>query len=137
MTGVMFAEPVGISRVAILLRAGVVRSTVPRGIIGAYCVYRKRAPVYVGRSDHCIRARLLAHAASSLGTHFAWERTSDATGAFLLESLWYHRIRALGSGLNLVHPARRLAEGGPTCPICDERLRDAMMLALRSCHQRA
>lgn len=135
MIAVLIAKSVAISRAAILLQPNIIRATIPLGVIGVYCVYRKRIPIYVGRSDRCIRARLLAHAASGLGTHFTYEVTSNAAGAFLVESLWYHHLRDSGSGLNRVHPARPLAKGAPSCPICDEQHRSALQSALRCCQQ--
>ena len=109
MSAAFSISKIGVARAAISLWPSLIRGTVPRGALGAYCIYRGRVPVYVGRSDRCVRARLLAHAASRRGTHFVWEVAPTARAAFVLESLWYHRLLDRKEATNLVHPARRMA----------------------------
>ncbi len=111
---------IGFQRVAVPLRTDLIQTIVPKRVFGAYRIYWSGLATYVGRSDRCIRARLLAHAASRLGTHFTWQRTMNERGAIALKSLWYHQLVETGYVLNLVHPARSLAKSGTSCPICEE-----------------
>src|SRR5262245_43173505 len=133
MSAAFSISKIGVARAAISLWPSLIRGTVPRRALGAYCIYRGRVPVYVGRSDRCVRARLLAHAAAGRGTHFAWEVAPNAAAAFILECIWYHQLTARGVAMNIVHPARRVAHSRWGCPICDGDHRDALERAIRSC----
>lgn len=91
----------------------------PAGLPGAYLLLDSPAqPLYVGRSDRCLRSRLLHHPLRRRATHFTAAVTDGPRGAFMLESYWWHRYRLHGVELlNLIHPASNSAVDN-TCPFC-------------------
>ncbi len=106
-----------LKRYAFRFDSNVVRAMLPAGVIGAYLLLRRNAPVYIGRSDHCLRSRLANHPMLGRATHVAWEPCRGPFQAFCLEAFWYHRILTLDQHKNLVHPARP-AHDERGCPFC-------------------
>lgn len=71
---------------------------------------------YVGRSDTCLRSRLLTHNHLYEYEYFIFTYAKNAQEAFWLESQWWHNCR--GSGVsNLIHPASPSGTG-LECPYC-------------------
>ncbi len=90
---------------------------VPPRTIGAYMLFDQGRPFYVGRSDTCLRGRLLGHELLDEASHVVWERCRSARHAFHLESFWYDRLKGGSSLRNRVHPARPV-DVHETCPYC-------------------
>ena len=129
MTGSSALGCVSPRRFAFLLTPATVRAVIPRGVAGVYMLLKIGTPLYIGRSDSCVRGRIASHALASLATHFVWEPCLDHRQAFLLESFWYHRIRDLPGVLNVVHPASPRAVG-TRCPFCAKADVEALAYAL-------
>jgi hypothetical protein len=97
----------------------VVRAFVPPDHIGTYLLMRGEEAIYVGRSDHCVRRRLLGHPLMEDATHFLWQPARSAFSAFSLESHWFHRlVNSAGHYMNDIHPARPL-QATRSCPWCN------------------
>jgi hypothetical protein len=109
----------GPRRFAFELTPATVRAVIPKGALGVYLLLKNGTPLYVGRSDSCVRERLATHAIDGVATHFAWEPCGDDHRAFVLESFWYHHMRDLPGILNVVHPARPVGSNG-RCPFCED-----------------
>jgi hypothetical protein len=116
MEGVSLAETQG-GRVALPASANWIRPFMPPGVAGAYLLLKGDQPLYVGRSDTCLRTRLLGHEHLGAASHLVWARCDTARQAYHLESYWYDRLQAHGGLLNRVHPARP-AETDEVCPFC-------------------
>jgi hypothetical protein len=96
----------------------VVRATVPPAVVGTYCLFSGAEPIYVGRSDHCLRTRLTHHPYGMKATHFMWEPCTTPWSAFCLEAYWWHSLASTPSLRNAVHPGRPVSCGQP-CPFCN------------------
>jgi hypothetical protein len=98
------------------LKSWFIRSLVPEGAPGAYVLWTPTMPVYVGRSDTCLRRRLLEHARSFPDfMYFTYNVTWRPQDAFVVECSLFH---ALGdTTLNLSHPQRARASDHP-CGFC-------------------
>jgi hypothetical protein len=116
-------------RAAFVLCPEVVKSLVPLGVVGAYLLLAGGEPVYVGRSDSCIRHRLTQHPHLGRATHFTWDPSGNAMAAFLTESAWYHRLNGRPAFLNRIHPARP-TDNRRRCPFCDRGDTSALAHAL-------
>ncbi|WP_159030867.1 hypothetical protein [Streptomyces sp. 769] len=97
---------------------------IPAGTIGAYVLLRNEqqqaTPLYVGRSDTCLRRRLTRHPLRGRATHFVAAPTLNRYQAFAIESAWYHRYLSSGTSItNQIHPASP-ARTGRRCPFCCE-----------------
>lgn len=76
-------------------------------------------PVYVGRSDSSLRARLDSHEHLPIATHLVWKVRESAEEAFYLEAAWFHQGGGTEYMLNEVHPS--VPSGAVlTCPFCVE-----------------
>lgn len=119
-------------RVAFRFDAAIVRQHLPAGVVGSYLLLDGRVPVYVGRSDSCLRRRLKNHPLLGRASHVTWEPTSSLGRAFMLEAFWFHELHGEPSLLNIAHPAR---PAGSTwrCPYCPSTAteRHALRRALR------
>ncbi|MFJ6522575.1 GIY-YIG nuclease family protein [Streptomyces filamentosus] len=82
----------------------VVRALIPEGYIGTYVLYRHGAPHYIGRSDTCVRRRLLKHCASARGEYFTYDVHFSADQAFTAECSLFHALRPQLT--NILHPDR-------------------------------
>jgi hypothetical protein len=89
----------------------------PPRTVGAYMLFDNGRPFYVGRSDTCLRGRLLGHEHLGAASHVLWERCPSPRQAFHLEAFWYDRLKPSGGLLNRVHPARPGDDDEP-CPFC-------------------
>ncbi len=117
-------------RFAFLARPDVLHSLLPPNAIGTYLLLRNLHPIYVGRSDHCLRTRLLGHELLPLATHVVWELSRSAQRAFHLEAAWFHQLHGNSECLNRIHPARPCGDRFG-CPFCRPRVRQAFLAALR------
>ncbi|MHB1583063.1 MAG: hypothetical protein ACYC0E_04850 [Acidimicrobiales bacterium] len=93
-------------------------ASLPAGVAGSYLLLdRTGRPTYVGRSDHCLRQRLLGHPLRGKATHFTAAVADAPRGAYLLECYWWHRYRRDGIELaNRIHPATY--DLAVPCPFC-------------------
>lgn len=71
---------------------------------------------YVGRSDTCLKSRLLAHNHLYEYDYFIFTYTRSSQHAFFIESEWFHNCKKSGIG-NLIHPASPQGSG-LECPYC-------------------
>lgn len=104
-------------RLALPAEPGWIRALIPSGHVGAYLLLRDNMPIYVGRSDRCLRRRLCGHEKIAEASHIVWEPCRDPLRAFYLEALWYDQLSHLPSLRNQIHPARPEGNGTP-CPFC-------------------
>ena len=100
----------------------VVRETVAGVCKGAYTLGSLVDGVYtvgyVGRSDRCVRERLVAHELLGEFDAFTVRYADDAPNAFVLECAFWHELHDAGLPmLNRVHPATP-RHSGLTCPYC-------------------
>ena len=114
-------------RVAIRLKPDVVGAHLPPGVTGSYLLYHGLTPVYVGRSDTCLRRRLMEHPLRRIASHVAWEPTISEDRAFLVESFWFHQLELGPYHLNVIHPARPTASHR-VCPYCHNQDGEAKAL---------
>ncbi|VEG40466.1 Uncharacterised protein [Mycolicibacterium flavescens] len=114
------------ARLAFQLNPRTVRSLIPAGTPGTYLLLQGERPVYVGRSDRCLRARLATHNHLHHATHVTWETARDAWGAFLLEAWWWHQHS--DTLINKIHPAAPTGQG--PCPFCEPRTDSGLANAL-------
>lgn len=113
-------------RLAFRLTPSTIRALIPPRTRGTYMLLDRRTPIYVGRSDACLRTRLATHNHRGRATHVLWEVARTPKSAYLLEAYWFHRQDLQ---LNQIHPA--YPAGTPTiCPFCDPRARSALQTAL-------
>lgn len=113
-------------RLAFTLAPDTLRELIPPRTIGAYLLLDGMVPIYVGRSDHCLRDRLSTHNHRHLATHVLWQPTRTRLEAYLLEAFWFHGHRA--SLINKIHPGAP-TDSGRACPFCesvDAALEDAL-----------
>lgn len=82
-----------------------IRVLIPIDYIGTYNLYRlgKTEPVYIGRSDTCLRNRLLSHAQAKRADYFDYDIQWTREKCFIAECSAYHAL--LGKTENLIHPA--------------------------------
>jgi hypothetical protein len=115
-------------RLAFRFDPTVIRKHVPAGVVGSYLLLQDAKPIYVGRSDTCLRHRLQQHPLLGLASHVAWEVTKSAERAFLVEAGWFHEIKEGQQALNQIHPAK--PNGSMIeCPFCGPTLQEERALA--------
>lgn len=129
MTSVPVLVEGSVRRFALPLLPQTVRAVVAAHVIGAYLLLQRERPIYVGRSDSCVRTRLATHPLLGIATHFLWEPCQTSVAAFSLESQWYHRLYEEAGMMNLVHPASP-EESRVRCPFCNKGDIDALSYAL-------
>lgn len=110
-------EPITARRIAIPADQAWISELIPRGASGVYLLLRATTPIYVGRSDVCLRSRLIAHGLLPLSSHVVWE-PCPPSAAYELEAFWYHKLSGAPMFLNRIHPA---APSGTkaACPFCE------------------
>lgn len=113
-------------RLAFRLDPPTIRALIPPHTCGAYILLDGETPIYVGRSDACLRTRLATHNHRGSATHVLWEIARTPKSAYLLEAYWFHRQ---DFHLNQIHPACP-AGTFATCPFCDPRALNALQTAL-------
>ncbi len=72
---------------------------------------------YIGRSDNCLRKRLLSHVYDRWQSHFVARPTETAAKAYRLECLFYHLQQPYIR--NEIHPAQP-DEVSTKCPYCHQ-----------------
>lgn len=73
---------------------------------------------YVGRSDHCLRTRLLTHPFLYEYEYFIFVYAKDAVDAFEIECKWWHDCKNEEIWLrNKIHPDSP-SKQGLICPYC-------------------
>lgn len=117
------------AQMAFRFTSGVVRAMLPLNHAGVYALLQKGQPVYIGRSDRCLRRRLSTHGYLGVASHVVWEVAASACRAFHLECFWFHHYQY--RLLNVLHPAR---PAGTTlvCPFCSPAEARALARALAS-----
>lgn len=100
-----------------------IRRYVPGGKPGTYALGALRnnefAIGYVGRSDCCVRSRLLSHELLGEFDVFAIDIARDSVQAFTRECELWHRVLDLGGRLaNRIHPAIPRGQDHH-CPYCN------------------
>ncbi len=117
------AEPV-------LFLPDVIRGVVSPGRSGAYLLgYSDRGAfriVYVGRSDSCLRTRLLGHELMYEVEYMVFRYTANVREAFLHECEYWHACADSPELVNRVHPATPRDDPRP-CPYCEFARRMARM----------
>lgn len=114
-TAVMrFVDPP--QRYAMSFESRVVRQLIPCELPGTYMLYDGSTPVYVGRSDRCLRSRLLSHPYRGRASHVCWQPMASPLDAFRLEGIWFHDLPPI-QRWNLAHPARPHGTDAE-CPGC-------------------
>jgi hypothetical protein len=66
---------------------------IPAQIPGVYLVIGERRVIYAGRSDWCLRTRLMNHEHLPYARVIAWRRCRSRAAAYQLESLCYARVQ--------------------------------------------
>jgi hypothetical protein len=92
---------------------------IPWATVGTYLLLAQDKPIYVGRSDKCLRSRLSRHELIDNATHVVWEPFQSPLQAYVAECAWYHELTETGMPLNAIHPARPQLTM-LTCPFCVE-----------------
>lgn len=105
------------ARHAYPMRPEIIRGFLPPGYSGAYMLLRAGRPIYVGRSDTCLRLRLASHPHVAKASHVMWEICRDPWQAFVLEAALFHRLQHVPDVLNRVHPGKP-APYTRGCPFC-------------------
>jgi predicted GIY-YIG superfamily endonuclease len=96
-----------------------IRMLIPKGFIGTYVLYHQDRAHYVGRSDTCLRRRLLQHCRTSRAEYFTYDVHPSPEQAFAMECALFHDLRK--QLLNILHPARPNFSRTP-CPFCKTSL---------------
>lgn len=120
-------SPVG--RLAIPMDPALIRAFIPVGTVGTYLLLQGERPIYVGRSDRCLRTRLVSHELASEASHVTFSPCRTAHHAFSIEADWYHRLADVEGARNAIHPARP-AGSRASCPFCVNDDRAAFDYAL-------
>lgn len=108
--------------IAYLLRPDVVREVVEKGRPGVYILgeYERGRFVirYVGRSDRCLRTRLLTHNHLYECSYFIFRYASSPAEGFQMECKWWHDyVSWPGELLNKRHPGTPPGRN-LSCPYC-------------------
>jgi hypothetical protein len=103
------------------LKPWLIRALIPAHVIGAYVLWSPEAPVYVGRSDTCLRRRLLEHSQNWPHSYFTYDVAFSTHDAYSMECSLFH---ALDRTANIAHP-QRPQSGQPSCPFCFGAVRAA------------
>lgn len=106
-----------------------IAALLPPGLPGAYMLLNGSRPIYVGRSDRCLRQRLITHPHQEKVSHAVWQVCSGAEQAFMLEAALFHRFKGRPGLLNKVHPARPSSRRR-SCPFCADGDRMALKRVL-------
>lgn len=104
-----------------LFTPAIVRRIISGAGPGAYALGRDDGGFvvgYVGRSDHSVRERLVAHERLVEFDYFIARSADNAGGAFQLECAFWHACLEAGRPLaNIIHPGRPRGSG-LECPYC-------------------
>lgn len=107
---------------AYLMLPAVIRRSVEPDRPGAYMLgeieHGQFSVRYVGRSDSCLRTRLLNHNYLYEFSYFVFRYASSPKEAFLIECKWWHDHHAKrGVLLNKIHPGAPAGQS-LSCPYC-------------------
>lgn len=98
------------------LRPWLVRALIPEGLTGTYVLFKDGEAEYIGRSDSCLRRRLLVHAYRRRAHYFRYEVHNHAVDSFGMECALFHAPP--GARLsNRLHPASPQGSAA-RCPFC-------------------
>lgn len=111
------------------LRPWVVRAIIPDQVVGTYVLFRNGTEHYIGRSDTCLRRRLLTHCATARGEYFTYDVHPTPELAFAMECSLFHTHRHHLT--NVLHPDRPDHQS-PKCPFCPDTLTSTLKSRLRS-----
>lgn len=95
-----------------------VRDVVAPGLIGNYTLFSEQpcvAPTYIGRSDTCLRRRLVGHARRGNASFFTFSVQLTPVQAFVVECAAYHARDVTVT--NRSHPASPNFSR-QVCPFC-------------------
>ena len=97
------------------LRPWLIRALIPVGVVGTYILWSPTAPVYIGRSDTCLRRRLTEHAANWPEIFFTYDVAISIEDAYAMECSLFHALA--DHTTNIDHPTRA-GSGDLGCPFC-------------------
>ena len=103
-------------RFGYLFQSEIISALIPTNVTGVYTLLIREKPIYVGRSDVCLKARLLKHELLGVASHFAWELSTNVEYGFYLESFLFHKWQHLNL-LNQNHPGKP-SKLLCSCPFC-------------------
>ncbi|MEU5858959.1 GIY-YIG nuclease family protein [Nocardiopsis dassonvillei] len=101
------------------LRPWVVRAMIPQRHIGTYVLFHHGHEHYIGRSDTCLRRRLLQHCTTGHAEYFTYDVHTTPEQAFSMECSLYHTHRH--QLINIRHPDQPDHQNTP-CPFCPDVL---------------
>lgn len=103
-----------------------IRALIPPCCVGAYQLFQIQQAfvelMYIGRSDTCLRQRLIYHAYQKKAVFFDFDVVLSPEKAFLVESALFHTARSQLT--NVIHPARP-RWSTLQCPFCWKSLESA------------
>lgn len=79
--------------------------SIPPRVIGVYLLALGRQVIYAGRSDHCLRTRLISHEHLGNAAVVLWRTCVSVRSAYMLEKQWYSRLTGKPGVLNKIEPA--------------------------------
>jgi hypothetical protein len=122
------------ARFAFRTEASVIASLITRGVRGVYLLLNGDRPIYVGRSDRCLRLRLMRHGLLPRATHLTWFPCNSAVDAYRFEAGLFHSLLHQPGVVNQIHPVA--PAGVPIrCPFCAASTRSALLRALNGTWQ--
>ncbi|MGW2933544.1 GIY-YIG nuclease family protein [Streptomyces sp. NPDC001156] len=102
---------------------------IPDQLIGTYVLFRNGTEYYIGRSDTCLRRRLLAHCTTARADYFTYDVHPTPELAFAMECSLFHGYRHHLA--NVLHPDRPDHQN-PKCPFCLDSLASTLTGRLRT-----
>ncbi len=105
-------------RFGFIAEPSIIRALIGPRVVGVYLLLQRHQPVYVGRSDRCLRSRLGRHPLLGHSTHVVWQPFGRPEQAYFTECAWYHELKESGRSLNQIHPARPWGASNLSCPHC-------------------
>lgn len=97
------------------LRPAMVRTLVPPNLPGHYVLFGADGVWYVGRSDTCLRRRLLRHAYRRRALYFQFDVHTCVVNAWIAECSYFHAFRDRLD--NVIHPGPPVLSD-LRCPFC-------------------
>lgn len=80
-------------------------TAVPVRSVGVYLLCANRQLIYVGRSDSCLRTRLVHHEHLVRAGVVLWRVCPTVKRAYEIEKWWYERLHGRPGVLNRIEPA--------------------------------
>ena len=96
----------GFDCMAVPLTSSWISELIPNNTIGAYLLWNEIEPIYVGRSDNCLKTRLITHNHRGEATHVTWQVANTPSQAYQFECFWYSWAKQQNRCLNQIAPAR-------------------------------